>query len=100
MPVSKKWSQATRAHIKRNVPEKKGIYELKCFGELKYIGKAKNLQRRLLEHNSDRDPNYYRFKKAGWLTSHSRLEDKHFTQYGSTDEEIPPWNKNDTRKRV
>lgn len=99
MPISKKWSTASKSHIQNNAPESKGIYELKCFGELVYVGRAKNIRRRLLEHLNNRDPNYYRFKKAGFLSSYKRMEDDHLTQYEEKHGSLPPWNANDTRAR-
>jgi len=97
MPVSKNWSRASDAHIKANVPSKGGIYELKAFGELVYIGQASNLQRRLIEHLNERNPNYYRYDTAGFLTSPSSMEKQHLTSYGSTEAETPPWNNRDPR---
>jgi GIY-YIG catalytic domain. len=79
------------------VPESGGVYELKSFGNLVYIGMAKNLRRRLLEHYRDKNPNGFRYKKAGFFGSPKKMEDKHLTQYGSTDGELPPWNTDDTR---
>lgn len=98
MPIGKKWSKATASHIKKNVPEKGGVYELRSFGELVYIGKASNLRNRLLLHNRDRSPNYYRYTVArGWFTSPKDYEDKHLTQYERKHGKLPRWNKNDTR---
>lgn len=98
MPISKNWSRAKAQHITTNVPEKKGVYELKAFGELVYIGRAQNLRDRLLTHLNERSPNYYRYKKAGLFQSPSRLEQQHLTAYGHTDAEMPPWNNRDPRK--
>lgn len=101
MPIRKNWSEATVGHVKANVPEKGGIYELKSFGELTYIGKSDNLRNRLLIHLSDKEPNAYRFETtSGWWIfgeSPKQLEDEHLTAYGNTDEILPPWNSNDTR---
>lgn len=97
MPIDKKWSKATTSHIRENAPTSKGIYELKSFGNLVYIGMGENIQRRLLQHLSERDPNYYRFKKAGFFTSEKSLEDKHLTAYEDKHGRLPSWNDNDTR---
>ena len=97
MPISKRFSSASREKIKQDVPENGGIYELKSFGDLVYIGKAQNLRTRLLEHYRKRNPNKFRYKKAGFLQSPKSLEDKHLTQYGNSDDELPPWNEKDTR---
>lgn len=97
MPISKRFSSASKEKIRNSVPEKKGIYELKSFGKLVYIGKAKNLRTRLLSHYRDRKPNKFRYKKAGWLSSRKKMEDKHLTQYEEKHGELPPWNTDDTR---
>lgn len=98
MPISKKWSRASSRHVKSNVPTRGGVYELKAFGELVYIGKANDLQRRLLEHLNERNPNYYRYKKAGFLTRPSSMEKEHLTKYGNGKSQIPPWNERDPRR--
>jgi hypothetical protein len=97
MPIGKKWSKATNRHISSNAPTKGGVYELKAFGNLVYIGKANNLQRRLLEHLDKRDPNYYRYETAGFLTSPSSMERDHLDAYGHTTAEMPSWNNRDPR---
>lgn len=86
-----------QANIKGNVPEKSGVYELKNFGRFVYIGKAKNLKRRLLVHLNDKDPNYYRYETTSWLQSAKSLEDKHLTRYEDKYGRLPRWNSNDTR---
>lgn len=97
MPVSKKWSPATRAHIKANAPTSSGVYELKSFGELVYIGRARNLQSRLLEHLNQRNPNYYRFETAGFFSSAASMETEHLDSYGYTKSAMPKWNQRDPR---
>lgn len=98
MPIGKKWSTASLSNVQTNVPQKGGVYELKNFGELIYIGRASDLQGRLMDHLNQRNPNKYRFKTAGFLKSPSRLEENHLTTYGSTKAETPPWNNRDPRK--
>jgi len=92
MPISKPYTKATEAKIVSKVPQKAGVYELKSFGETKYIGSSKNLQERLLTHLEARNPNWFRFKKAGFLSSHKKMErehyDRHVEKYGSA----PDWN--------
>lgn len=98
MPIGKKWSTATASHVKRNVPERGGVYELKSFGELVYIGKASNLRSRPLEHLRARNPNGYRFEVAsGLFTSPKRLENKHLDGYENRHGGLPQWNQRDTR---
>lgn len=98
MPIGKKWSRASARNVRSNIPTKGGVYELNAFGKLVYIGKASNLQRRLLEHLNKRSPNYYRYETAGFLTSTSRMEKDHLDRYGTTTAEIPPWNNRDPRR--
>lgn len=97
MPIGKKWSQATAQHVKSNAPTESGIYELKAFGELVYIGKASNLRRRLYEHLNKRSPNFYRYETAGFLTSARSMEKDHLNRYGTTTTELPHWNDRDPR---
>lgn len=98
MPIAKNWSTATVSHIKTNTPTKGSVYELKSFGELVYIGQAGNLQRRLLEHLNDREPNYYWYKRAhGLFTTPEKLETKHLNQYEAKHGRLPRWNQRDTR---
>ncbi|WP_152039946.1 DUF7508 domain-containing protein [Salinigranum salinum] len=93
MPIQKKWSHATKEHVVSTVPEKGGVYELKSFGELVYIGKANsNLRDRLLDHVEKRNPSHFRFKTAGFFGSPTRMERKHLLAYGDSDSETPPWN--------
>lgn len=98
MPISKKWSRANNATIKRNVPSKAGVYELKAFGQVVYIGRASNLKTRLLQHLRERNPNYYRYETAGFFQSPRRMEAAHLTQYGRTRAVMPPWNNRDPRR--
>lgn len=97
MPIKKRWSRASAEQIKANVPTKGGVYELKAFGELVYIGKASNLERRLLEHLDQRGPNYFRFETAGFLQRPSKMEQSHISAYGNRKAEMPPWNERDPR---
>ncbi|MFC6975099.1 GIY-YIG nuclease family protein [Halomicroarcula sp. GCM10025709] len=91
MPIKKNWSRANSKHINANVPTK-GEFTSSKPSELVYIGKTSNLRRRLLEHLNERNPNYYRFKKAGFLQSPSGLESEHLEAYGTTQSETPSWN--------
>lgn len=97
MPITKPYRTATREDVKSNAPTSSGVYELKSFGELKYIGRAKNLRRRILEHLSEKNPNKYRFKKTGFLQSAKSLEDTHLTRYEDKNGSLTDWNHNDTR---
>ncbi|QIB75711.1 GIY-YIG nuclease family protein [Halogeometricum borinquense] len=92
MPIKKNWSKATKQQIKSKVPEKKGIYELKSFGEVKYVGSSSDLRRRLLEHLDDRNPNYYRFKKLGFFSSLKNAEREHYDRHVDKYGQPPTWN--------
>ena len=98
MPIRKNWSRATKKHISRNAPEKGGVYELRAFGDLVYVGKAdRNLKGRLLDHVRERSPNYYRYQTAGFLQNPNKMERQHLTRYGSTKQVMPSWNNRDPR---
>lgn len=98
MPIGKKWSRASTQHIKSYASTKGGVYELKAFGDLVYIGKASNLRHRLLEHLNERSPNYYRYETASFFQSPSRLENQHLTAYSASEAEMPAWNNRDPRR--
>jgi predicted GIY-YIG superfamily endonuclease len=97
MPIDGRFATAKVERIKDLAPEKGGVYELKSFGELVYIGKADNLQRRILEHNREKDPNGFRYDTAGIFKSPKKLEDKHLSRYEEKNGKLPPWNTADTR---
>ncbi|WP_144900895.1 DUF7508 domain-containing protein [Halobellus captivus] len=92
MPISKNWSKATTNHIQSNAPNKKGIYELRSFGETVYIGSSKDLKNRLLTHLNERNPNYYRYQTVGFLTSPQKKERKHYDQHVEKTGSSPRWN--------
>lgn len=93
MLIDKKFSTANASNIKRNVPETAGIYELKNWGEVVYIGSSKNLQQRLLEHLDERNPNEYRYKEVnGFLSSHTKAERAHYDRHVEKHGSPPQWN--------
>lgn len=93
MPISKRWSKMTISNIQKKTPRKSGIYELKNFGEHVYIGKASNLTERLLTHNRERDPNYFRYKKVGWLFGNRhKMEKQHLARFEDKKGRLPAWN--------
>jgi hypothetical protein len=100
MPIqNKRWSTATKDHVRDIVPERPGVYELKCFGKLVYIGKADNLRRRMLEHLNTKNPNKFRYETVtGWFSSPKGREDELLDRYEEKQGKLPPWNKNDTRR--
>lgn len=96
MPINKNWQSSTKDRIQSRVPEKPGVYELRAFGEFVYIGSSDNLQRRLLEHEEERNPNEFRFKSMGFfdqlVSSPVNLEREHFDRYVEKYGEPPRWN--------
>lgn len=92
MPIAKKWSRATPGNIESHAPMSSGVYELKAFGKLVYVGRASNLQHRLLEHLNQRNPNYYRYETAGLFQRPSSMEAEHLEVYESKHGKLPPWN--------
>lgn len=102
MPIAKRWSPSEEEHIKQNVPDTSGIYELWSFGELVYIGTSENLRQRLHTHEKEKDPNQYRFKEVsrGWFgfgKGHIKAENDHLTRFEEKHDRLPKWNKADTR---
>ncbi|RDZ53388.1 hypothetical protein C5B91_20925, partial [Haloferax sp. Atlit-10N] len=67
------------------------MYELKAFGKLVYIGKASNLQRRLLEHLRERNPNYFRYQTAGFFQRPSSMEKNELTNFENNHGGFPAW---------
>ncbi|WP_226013615.1 DUF7508 domain-containing protein [Halomicrobium salinisoli] len=92
MPISKPFSKATVSNVKEKVPQSKGIYELRCFGEVVYVGSSKNLQERLLTHLSERQPNSFRFKTLGWFSNRRKAERKHYDRHAEKYGSPPAWN--------
>jgi len=96
MPIPKKWSRATRSHVESNAPAAPGVYELKNFGRLVYIGYSVNVQRRLCAHLR-KSPTYYRYRTCRSKRDAKRAEDEHLSRYEDRHGQLPDWNSNDTR---
>lgn len=92
MPISKPFSTATVSNVKEKVPESKGIYELKSFGKVVYVGSSDNLQQRLLTHVNERGPNGFRYKTVGWLTNPQKVERQHYDRHVEKHGSPPDWN--------
>lgn len=93
MPIDKRFSKATAEHIKKTVPLSPGIYELKAFGDVKYVGSSARLRERLLTHNRERNPNQFRFKVVdGIFSSHTKAEKRHYHRHIEKYGEPPEWN--------
>jgi hypothetical protein len=99
MPIAKNWSKMNRSKIKQAVPADGGAYELTSFGKQRalYIGQTDNLQRRLIEHLEEKNPNRFRYKKAGFLQSPKSMEKEMLNNYEEKYGELPPWNTQDPR---
>lgn len=92
MPIGKKFSPANEQHIKENAPASKGVYELKSFGEVVYIGSSSDLRERLLTHLQSRNPNGYRYETLGILKSPTSAERDHYDRHIDKHGEEPTWN--------
>ena len=95
MPIAKRWSRATKSNILSKVPEERGIYELKSFGEVVYVGRTKNLRRRLLSHLTDRNPNYYRYEELGFGADDEAIVGEHYERLVGRLGRPPQWNDGD-----
>lgn len=92
MPLRARWRNATLEDVKERVPERAGVYELRCFGELVYIGSSKNLRRRLTRHVRDRCPNRYRYRTVWFWQNHVNRERAHYDAYVDAHGAPPAWN--------
>jgi predicted GIY-YIG superfamily endonuclease len=80
------------SRIKSTAPSRGGLYELRAFGDLVYIGSTNDIQRRLLEHLSDSRGNAFRYKKASFLQSPTKMEREALGAYLNKHGELPRWN--------
>ncbi|MFW5938651.1 MAG: DUF7508 domain-containing protein [Halanaeroarchaeum sp.] len=95
MPIHSPWRPASTDHVRLNVPHEPGVYELKSFGNLVYIGKADDLQEAVLDHLDDRSPNYYRVETPELLESADDLYERHLHRYEREHEGAPTWNESE-----
>jgi excinuclease UvrABC nuclease subunit len=49
MPIAKRWS----SYKETEIPEERGVYELGWQGYITYIGRAKNVRKRIRDHYND-----------------------------------------------
>ena len=65
-----------------DVPKAPGVYCLYYYGKRRYVGKSKNLQRRLIQHNRDNvafsEFTWYETARGGRHGLEADLIDKHF----------------------
>lgn len=95
MPIHSPWRPASGDHVRLNVPNEAGVYELKSFGNLVYVGKADDLKAALLDHLDERSPNYYRVETPELLESVDDLYDRHLHRYEREHAELPTWNQSE-----
>lgn len=95
MPIHSPWRPANPDHVRLNVPEEPGVYELKSFGNQVYLGMATNLRGALLEHFDERSPNYYRIETPDLLENVDDMYDTHLERYDREHGGLPAWNESE-----
>ncbi|HKL29540.1 MAG TPA: hypothetical protein VJ898_09775 [Natrialbaceae archaeon] len=95
MPIHSPWRPASSDHIGLNVPNEPGVYELKSFGKLVYIGTADDLEAALLDRLDERSPNYYRVQTPELLESVDDLYEQHLHRYEREHDGLPTWNESE-----
>jgi hypothetical protein len=93
MPIHATWRRATDDDVRLNAPSAAGVYELKSFGTLIYVGKADDLKADLQRVLDDRDPNYYRWQEPELFASVDDLYDQHCAKYEAEHGQLPAWNR-------
>ena len=91
MPIKKRWSTLTADRIRRNVPERTGIYELRAGGDTVFIGRARNLRRELLTHLADEEADGFRYELVDFLGNPERRHRRHFDNYVRRHDRLPAW---------
>ncbi len=95
MPIHKEWRPASKDHVSLNVPSQSGIYELKSFGTLVYIGRADDLAAALSEALDRRTPNYYRYRTLDLLEDLAEIHANHLSHYEDEHGQLPAWNRSE-----
>jgi hypothetical protein len=95
MPIHSEWRPATEDHVSLNVPGDPGIYELKSFGTLVYLGRAENLLAALSAALGERTPNYYRYRTLDLFEDPESVYRAHRDRYESEHGRLPAWNRTD-----
>lgn len=91
MPIKKRWSETVVDRIRRNVPARTGVYELREDGELVYIGRARNLRNRLVAHAVDDGPDAYRYEIVDFLGNPEKRHRKHYDRFMEGRRTRPAW---------
>lgn len=95
MPIHSSWRPASAEHVRLNVPHEAGVFEVKSFGNLVYIGKADDLKAALLALLEERSPNYYRIETPELLASVADLHERHLHRYEREHGGLPAWNESE-----
>ncbi|MEF8756978.1 MAG: hypothetical protein V5A33_01965 [Halobacteriales archaeon] len=95
MPIHSSWRPASAEHVRLNVPHDAGVFELKSFGNLVYIGKTDDLKAALLAILDERSPNYYRIETPELLASVDDLHEQHLHRYEREHGGYPAWNQSE-----
>lgn len=91
MPIRKRWSDLTPDRVGRSVPARTGVYELRSDDELVFIGRARNLQRELLEHAAEEEADGYRYELVDFLGNPEKRHRKHVDNFVRRHDRFPAW---------
>jgi hypothetical protein len=92
MPIQKRWSKATVENVRERAPAGKGVYELKSFGELVFVGYSRFLRDDLAEVVERQTPNYFRFQTVSFPAEARRVARRHYDRFVETNGSPPRWN--------
>jgi hypothetical protein len=95
MPIHKEWHPATEDHVSLNVPGEAGVYELKSFGTLVYVGRAEDLSAAMLDTLDERTPNYYRYRTLDLMEDLETVYRQHLDRYEDEHGQLPAWNRSE-----
>jgi len=95
MSIHKEWRPASKDHVSLNVPSEPGIYELKSFGTLVYVGRADDLAAALSETLDRRTPNYYRYRTLDLMEDLDEVHEEHLSHYEAEHGQPPAWNRSE-----
>ena len=92
MPIQKRWSKATVDRVEQRAPVGKGVYELKSFGELVFVGYSRFLRRDLAGVVERQTPNYFRVQPVEFPAEARRVARRHYDRFVETEGRRPRWN--------
>jgi len=95
MPIHKEWHPATEDHVSLNAPSEAGVYELKSFGTLVYVGRAEDLSAAILSMLAERTPNYYRYRTLDLMEDLDEVYHEHRDRYEAEHGQLPAWNRSE-----